>query len=556
MNERTKCGLCGEVVSGQDLARGRRLAICRACTTDGITSTLHSTAVARDGETNPRAYLVCSMCGEATPEAALYVRGVNDARRTCTTCLHESYATLVELLELGGRRQALSPSRENAAARAMLERHFGGLAPTEVVTSARTFAYYLRADLQRAADELFRGSPCVGLHREYSFASLTFASILAHKSEPVTIAPLQFAEVDVGEGEPVRCVGEALYLLREGDTPGAVVVCPEVEHGQTKGLRIEVAVPVGEAGQALARRLLADLEAAVQASASYRGKVISLECQQSHRGMAAGAVVVHKLASVVRDDLILPARTLDLLDRNVFEFAEQRERLLALGMPVKKGLLFYGPPGTGKTHTIRYIAGRLPKHTTLLITAREIGALGTYMALARLLSPAIVVIEDVDLIARHREDLQSPEQEVLLNRLLNEMDGLRENQEVLFVLTTNRPDMLESALAGRPGRIDQAIEFPLPDEDGRARLVELYRHGLELTEDLRVRIVQRTEGVSASFVKELMRRAAQFALRRDPSTARTEVTDVDQALAEMLFDGGKLNATLLGARAAAAVASG
>jgi ATP-dependent 26S proteasome regulatory subunit len=129
-------------------------------------------------------------------------------------------------------------------------------------------------------------------------------------------------------------------------------------------------------------------------------------------------------------------------------------------------LLFYGPPGTGKTHTIRYLAGALRGHTTLLITAEQVALIEEYMTLARLLSPSLVVIEDADLIARKRESMDGPCEEVLLNRLLNEMDGLKENAEILFVLTTNRPESLEAALRARPGRIDQAIEFPLPDGDG------------------------------------------------------------------------------------------
>jgi SpoVK/Ycf46/Vps4 family AAA+-type ATPase len=68
-------------------------------------------------------------------------------------------------------------------------------------------------------------------------------------------------------------------------------------------------------------------------------------------------------------------------------------------------------------------------------------------------------------------------EEALLNKLLNEMDGLREDTEVLFTLTTNRPDQIELALVSRPGRIDQAIEFPLPDEEGRAKLTKLYARG-------------------------------------------------------------------------------
>lgn len=75
-------------------------------------------------------------------------------------------------------------------------------------------------------------------------------------------------------------------------------------------------------------------------------------------------------------------------------------------MPLKKGLLFYGPPGTGKTHTIHYLASHLPGHTKLLITAEQMGLLDHYFQLARFLQPAMVVIEDVDLIARAREDMR------------------------------------------------------------------------------------------------------------------------------------------------------
>jgi ATP-dependent 26S proteasome regulatory subunit len=85
------------------------------------------------------------------------------------------------------------------------------------------------------------------------------------------------------------------------------------------------------------------------------------------------------------------------------------------------------------------------------------------MNLARLLQPTMVVIEDVDLIARDRNQM-GPCEESLLNRLLNEMDGLKEDADILFILTTNRPEQLETALASRPGRIDQAIEVPLPDD--------------------------------------------------------------------------------------------
>jgi ATP-dependent 26S proteasome regulatory subunit len=256
---------------------------------------------------------------------------------------------------------------------------------------------------------------------------------------------------------------------------------------------------------------------------------------------------VHRLAPASREDVILPENVLALLERNVFRFFAHRERLRDLEMPLKKGLLFYGPPGTGKTLTIRYLAGALKDHTTLLVTAGEMGALAEYMALARLLSPAMVVIEDVDLIARTRENLEVV-QESLLNRLLNEMDGLRENTQVLFVLTTNRVEALEAALAGRPGRIDQAIEFPLPDAPSRRRLFDLYRRKLAIPSDVMSRAIERTEGMSAAFIKELVRRVALLCIERDSTEATLH--DLDTALGEMLFDGGTLNAKLLGARLA------
>src|SRR5207249_12242736 len=154
----------------------------------------------------------------------------------------------------------------------------------------------------------------------------------------------------------------------------------------------------------------------------------------------------------------------------------------------------------------------------------QVGLLDEYFRLARFLQPSTVVVEDVDLIARAREHMGSACEEVLLNKLLNEMDGLREDADVIFILTTNRPDKLEPALAARPGRIDQAIEFPLPDEAARAKLVKLYARGLEVSDELLAVIVRRTKGASPAFIKELMRRAAQlqFEVRAEGKLPRSE----------------------------------
>jgi len=169
------------------------------------------------------------------------------------------------------------------------------------------------------------------------------------------------------------------------------------------------------------------------------------------------------------------------------------------------------------------------------------------MTLARLLQPSVVVIEDVDLIARERTEMDSPCQESLLNKLLNEMDGLKEEAEILFILTTNRPTKLERALAARPGRIDQAIEFPLPDEQCRDKLVRLYSRGVTVSDDVLASVVARTERTSAAFIKELMRRSVLHHLERDDEPL-IELRDVDSALEELLVAGGSLNRLILGAQ--------
>jgi AAA+ superfamily predicted ATPase len=326
------------------------------------------------------------------------------------------------------------------------------------------------------------------------------------------------------------------------------MMAPGGRFGIRTGVQVEIAVPGGERGAQFSQELFREIELRVSQGRTYRGRIISLEAHIHPLG-GGSMVKVHRLAKVERQDVILPRETLALLDRNVAGFMQAREKLKALQFQARKGLLFYGPPGTGKTYTIHYLASQLPNHTTLLITAEQVGLLGEYFRLARFLQPSLMVIEDVDLIARERTHMHGPGEEVLLNKLLNEMDGLREDAEVLFILTTNRPDQIEPALVSRPGRIDQAIEFPLPDEEGRAKLTWMYGRGLEVSDELLNRIVSRTKGVSAAFIKELMRRCAQFQIEFSSGQILTAQA-VDAALEEMLFTGGALNRRLLGGEGA------
>jgi hypothetical protein len=423
--------------------------------------------------------------------------------------------------------------------------HFAGISQDRLVATSRQFPGHMRADVQVAVDRLFAGNAIrfFGIFERYRYETLTLASLMRNQRDAQAIAPAQYHDVDVGEAAPVRCLANGLWLCQAGELRYAVVLSMHRESGTESGIRIEIGVPAGAVGAEFVQRCFSDLESAVNAARSYRGKVLSLDIDADYRGRSKG-VMVHRLSAVRREEVILPDATLRLLDRNVLGFVGRRDGLRRLGQSTRKGILLYGPSGTGKTHTIRYLASSLPGHTTLIITAAQVGALAQYMNLARLLQPAMVVIEDVDLIGRDRNDMGSCE-EPLLNALLNQMDGLKEDADILFVLTTNRPEQLESALAGRPGRIDQAIEVPLPDDAGRRKLIALYGKDLPLSAAVVDEAAQRTSGVSAAFIKELMRRIAQASIDRDGG-AKVRSADISEALDDMLFTGGKLNVKLLG----------
>jgi len=431
-----------------------------------------------------------------------------------------------------------------------LTRHFAPARAYEMQATTRTFPIRQQADLQRALDTLF-GAPrmpdnFIGINHPSLHEAVSYAKLLEHTRGAVEIAPPQFEEINIGRGETVRCLKNGLWLLNENEQPYAVVLSQATDSEREQSISLEVVAPPSESGIGLCARVFGAIEHRLSAESCYRGRVLSLEQSYAWSGHAQ-RIQIQDLAPVERTDLVLPDKTLTAIERNVLGFARQRAALRKLGLSTQKGLLFHGRPGTGKTHCIRYLSGQLTDHTTLLINAGQLSLLPEYMALARLLQPALVVIEDADLIARERSTTESDE--VMLNRVLNELDGLRERADVFFVLTTNRPAMLEPALVSRPGRIDQAIEFPLPDQRLRQRLIALYACGLSLAEPLRQHLATRTEGASPAFIKELLRRIAQHHLEAADPHAEVSRATADSALHEMLFSGGLLNKRLLGGEA-------
>jgi Uma2 family endonuclease len=379
----------------------------------------------------------------------------------------------------------VAPKRERPALHDLLAAHFAPAPLDELVVARRDFPHWLRPDLQRAIERLVAdlpGTRFFGARLRDHDLEFRFADLAEGGRKAIAAGPAEFQDVDIGEPAAVRCLVRGLWLGAAEGAPFALLL--DVAEGY-RGVRarIEIAAPPGEAGSRTGARLAERLRVETERGDAWRGKALVLDRAHADFEISAAGVRVAPLAPVPREDIVLPEQTLALVERNTLGFARDAERLARLGLSARKGVLLYGPPGTGKTMVVRWLVGALPGYTKLLVAAGEYVLLGDYLAIARTLQPALVVLEDVDLVAGHRDGPWAGPGAVL-NRLLNEMDGLALEARVLFVLTTNRPKVLEPALAARPGRIDQAIEIGLPGEAERLRLVRRYAGALEVGEAL------------------------------------------------------------------------
>ncbi len=384
-----------------------------------------------------------------------------------------------------------------------------------------------------------RSADLLGLTSPQEHIAITLAHLTQREANEWTRpqpGPVTYVNIELGDETVLACVHQGLYLVHDGDRPIAILVRGPSEHGWLKVVSLEVMARE----RADAEHLLRMLRVSMRQRNVYRGHVISLEGREGQL-----AIRVHRLPTIRRDDIILPEGLLTRIERQTIGFARVAAKLRAAGRHLKRGLLLYGPPGTGKTLTAMYLASQMPDRTIILLTGGGLGAIEESCKLARLLQPATLILEDVDLVAEERTN-QSTGTNAVLFELLNQMDGLEEDADLLFLLTTNRPEILEPALAARPGRVDQALEIPLPDRASRARLLELYGAGLTTQLSHRERVVDQTEGVSAAFLRELLRKAALLAAD-DHDPIVVEDRHVDAALHELVVDGGALTTRLLGA---------
>jgi len=229
------------------------------------------------------------------------------------------------------------------------------------------------------------------------------------------------------------------------------------------------------------------------------------------------------------------------LDKQIQELVEavvlpmtHKERFETLGIKPPKGVLLYGPPGTGKTLLARACAAQT-KSCYLKLAGPQLvqmfigdGAklVRDAFALAKEKEPAIIFIDELDAIGTKRFDSDvSGDREVqrTMLELLNQLDGFSANTSVKVIAATNRIDILDPALL-RSGRLDRKIEFPLPNEEARVRILQIHSRKMNVNSDVNFQELSRiTNDFNGAQLKAVCVEAGMIALRREA----TEITHED-----------------------------
>ncbi|MGQ9573791.1 MAG: ATP-dependent zinc metalloprotease FtsH [Thermoguttaceae bacterium] len=240
--------------------------------------------------------------------------------------------------------------------------------------------------------------------------------------------------------------------------------------------------------------------------------------------------------------------------QEVVLFLKNPERFQRLGGRVPKGILLMGPPGTGKTLLGRAVAGEagVPFFS---ISGSEfiqmfvgVGAsrVRDMFATAKENAPSILFIDEIDAVGRHRGAGLGgghDEREQTLNQILSEMDGFTQNESVIVMAATNRPDILDPALL-RPGRFDRHITVDRPNLKGRLAIFKVHCRGVPLADDVDLeRLAAGTVGLTGADIRNLVNEAALWATRQDKQ--KVDMSDFEYARDKVLM-GAKREEVLTG----------
>lgn len=215
--------------------------------------------------------------------------------------------------------------------------------------------------------------------------------------------------------------------------------------------------------------------------------------------------------------------------QEVVEFLKHPKKFLAIGARIPKGVLLLGSPGTGKTLMAKAVAGEA-KVPFFNISGSEFVEMFVGVGASRVRdlfkqakrnAPAIVFIDEIDAVGRHRGAGLGgghDEREQTLNQILVEMDGFETDTNVIVIASTNRPDVLDPALL-RPGRFDRRVMMDLPDINEREAILKIHVKNKPLADDVNIRrIAERTPGFSGADLANLVNEGAILSARRNKDT--------------------------------------
>ena len=228
----------------------------------------------------------------------------------------------------------------------------------------------------------------------------------------------------------------------------------------------------------------------------------------------------------------------------IVEFLKHPAKFLKLGAKIPKGVLLLGPPGTGKTLIAKAVAGEA-NVPFFNISGSEFVEMFVGVGASRVRdlfkqakknAPAIVFIDEIDAVGRHRGAGLGgghDEREQTLNQILVEMDGFDTNTNVIVVAATNRPDVLDPALL-RPGRFDRRVVMDLPDIEERLEILKIHSKNKPLEEKINLRtIAERTSGFSGADLSNLTNEAALLAARRGKKSIET--TEMAESIEKVIL---------------------